>query len=644
MRIFIFFSFVLFLISSNLNTWAQIQWQSHPLSLEKEHQERVKFGYLTVTESRNKLNSREIYMAFTVVKSYSDNPLPDPVILIPGGPGGGASEHVRMVFQSDITQKILQNRDLILVDPRGCGYSYPAICDNLNTKEFQLRSTFSRGQENAVLFQEAIKECAEIISASGADVSAYSSVEVAHDIEELRIALGYDQWNIRGHSYGSRFGMTLIQQHPESVRSAVLSGLVRLNHYYDKIPVNLSRSLRILIGYCEADPDCNKTFPDLESDLIQLLKKLDNDPIPIPGYLTKSISGESYFITPDMLLQGLFRLAYSKQGLEIVPQLIHHLAQGHEWIAQSMTMPLVTQFHALKSDMNMIITNNDDEVDPEFLSPPINDELHVIISNYLKYMHDESIDKYWPVIRGTEPVPAEVWNPSDIPVLMISGELDPITPPSHGDTAMVYFTNAVHYVIPGSGHSPHSDAQIDFSTFYDNPEVYFDSNSTMDVKPLRFVTDVSLNRGVSELLARLGAKHYRHFIIPAMALMFCLVGFLYFPFRYILRKLRKKPTKGIFMQILAVWLVPLLSLTVAVLFYFAIMDAMATNPYMLVFGLPGEWAFIKIIAVVLTILLLVNIFISRKIWRDSGIKAPLIISLLGGIGFTSFIWLAGMII
>jgi hypothetical protein len=80
MRILIFFSIILFLISSRADTYAQIQWQPHPLSLDKELQERVRFGYLKVTESRDLPDLRDIYMAFTVVKSYSDNPLLGPVI------------------------------------------------------------------------------------------------------------------------------------------------------------------------------------------------------------------------------------------------------------------------------------------------------------------------------------------------------------------------------------------------------------------------------------------------------------------------------------------------------------------------------------------------------------------------------------
>ncbi len=644
MRPVIYFLLVLSMINPFEKSFAQISWQPHPLQLNAELSEHVKFGYLSLPESRTSPDSREIHMAFTIISSFSDNPLPDPVIIIPGGPGFGASEFVEQITRSEFAQKILQNRDVVLVDPRGCGYSYPSICDNLNTDEFRLMSAFSRGAKRDAMLEEAVNKCVETIAATGVDVFAYNSVEVAHDLETLRTTLGYEKWNIRGHSYGSRYGMTLMQLYPLSVRSAVLSGLVPLIHYSDRTVVNLSRSLRLLFEKCETDPDCDAAFPDLESDFIHLLERLQNEPISIPDYALKSISRDAYFITPDMVLNGLFSLLYEKNGIEVIPLITHYLARGNDWIAQSMTIPLANQFSASKTDANFIISNNDSERDPDFKSQIAPDELTKLIGYYMQEHLTNDLFSYWPVIRGTNQTPKETWNPTDIPVLMISGEMDPVTPPEYAEAVSAYFSNGVHYVVSSSGHYPHSDARIDFSLFYENPDSNFDIRSHMVENSLQFATAVSLNRGISEALALLGAGSYQRFILPAIALVFCLIGFLFFPFRYIFRKIRKKGSEGMFMEILLIWMISFISLVIAALFYLAIMDTAAANPYVLAVGLSAKWDFIKIVAIALIILLFVSVWNVRKIWSStSGLKISSVISIMGVVLFSLFIWISGLV-
>ena len=644
MKPVIFSLLILFSIYPSVDVFAQVQWETHPLQLNAELSERVKFGYLAVPESRDVPHSREIHMGFTIVSSYSDDPLPDPVVIIPGGPGFGASAFIVPITGNKTFQNILQNRDLVLVDPRGSGFSYPSICDNLNTEEFRFRSIFSSDDEKIALLEEEITACAEAIADSDLDVLAYNSVEVAHDLETLRRTLGYEKWNIRGHSYGTRFGMTLLQQYPYSVRSAVFSGLVPLFNHNDMTEENLSRSLRLLFEKCEDDTDCNEAFPSLKSDFTHLLKRLKIDPIPVPDYVTTGFSGDAYFITTNVLLDGLFSLLYEKNGIEVVPLIIHHLARGNDWIAQSMSVPLANQFSAMKNDVNLIISNNDAEHDPDFRSSLVPDELTELLRYYFQGQHANSLNSYWPVIRGTKQLPKEVWNQTNIPVLLISGELDPVTPPGYADSLSEYFANGVHHVISGSGHSPHYDADIDFAPFIDNPDIHFEINSHMEVKPLQFVTNVSLNKAISEYAARLMAGSYRPFIVSAAALILCLIGFLFFPFRYIFRKIRRKPSDGFSKEIFSIWMVTFLTLVIASLFYLSIMDTAASNPYALAVGLSAKWDFINIVAIALIILLVVNMWTVRKIWNNtSGVKIPTVISMTGAGMFAIFIWISGLV-
>ncbi|TVQ84304.1 MAG: hypothetical protein EA393_14560, partial [Bacteroidetes bacterium] len=137
---------ILVLAAIPFNTLAQIQWELHPIELDEEIKDRVRFGYLAVPENRNNPDSREIFMAFTVIESYNENSLPDPVIILPGGPGIGPNQFVNDIAGGNFAQQVLKNRDLVLIDIRGSGYSHPRLCENLDTEEFRLATTFTAGQ------------------------------------------------------------------------------------------------------------------------------------------------------------------------------------------------------------------------------------------------------------------------------------------------------------------------------------------------------------------------------------------------------------------------------------------------------------------------------------------------------------------
>jgi len=617
---------------------AQIQWEPHPVLLNEELAERVRFGFLAVPEHRANPDSREIFMAFTVLESLAENPLPDPVIILPGGPGIGVSQFVSVIAGNPVVQNILQKRDMILIDIRGSGYSHPRLCDNKNTEEYRLRSAFSHGAELDLLNDQIMAECAEKIHLAGAEVTAYNSVEAAHDLEELRLALGYEQWNIRGGSYGTRHGMTLIQQYPQTVRSAVFSGMSSLGNYHDRTPVYLARSLRILFEYCKKDVECNEAYPELEADLVRLLQRLEKDPIPLPSFARKKIGDGSYHITPEILLGGLFNLLYPKIGIEITPLLIHQLAEGNDWIAQNMALAIANEFSSSTRDLFFIMSNNDNEPDPTYMAPGTRDELAELFSQHMPGLTEEGLHEHWLRLRGSNQAAPEVWEPSDIPVLLISGELDPITPPAHGEVFAAFFPNHAHHVIPGSGHYPHADARIDFSSFFDDPDPGFDIHSHMEIQPLQFVTAISLNRGISKTFALLGAGMYQSFILPGMAMLFCLFGLLYFPLRNLIRRIRKKPGEALFGATFAVWMVCLLSVAVPVLLYLAVMDALATNPYILGAGLPLQWGFISWIIIALMIFLIAGLVSARRLWSGSlWVRIPSMISLAGGLLFVIFI-------
>ena len=181
---------------------AQIEWADYPGKLPKNFQSNVKFGYLTVPENHEQPDGRKIQVAFSILKSNKKNA--EAVLYLPGGPGGGYTSFMAEFTASPPIQKIIEQHDIVFLDPRGCGNSSPSLCENLNGAELRYPTIFGKTEEEIeTMITAAAIVCKDSLDAVGIDPTTYNSTSVAHDVEMLRKALGYDQWILRGHSYGS---------------------------------------------------------------------------------------------------------------------------------------------------------------------------------------------------------------------------------------------------------------------------------------------------------------------------------------------------------------------------------------------------------------------------------------------------------
>ncbi|MFW5706681.1 MAG: alpha/beta hydrolase [Bacteroidota bacterium] len=526
-------------------TFGQIDWQPFPGDLKKELAEQIKFGYLPVPENHDNPDSRQIHVAFTIIKSKSDQPLPDPVVVLPGGPGGAFSPMVERIYNTESIQNVLAHRDIILIDPRGTGFSNPKLCDNINDSDLSKALTFATEEQRLELLAEAWSKCAELMAEAGADVRGYSAIQVAQDAEKLRQELGYESWNIRGHSYGSYFGFVLMQTYPESVRSAFLSGMVNRNLYYDFSQFDTWNVIYNTIEACKNDPDCSARFPDFENIMQKAFQHLESEPVAI-NYFNSEKDEITAYITPSILLNGLQALLYNKQGIEIIPLLMNAIAEGNMWIIENLAASLINdgRFSGdLRQDMLTIVRGNDLPLDPAFLAPPTNPNALQWLKNEWIPNDSERQQFTWDIIKTSDSIPQPQWKVLDIPVLLVSGGLDPVTPAYRGEDAMQYFSNASHHVVPGSGHYPHTDGKVDFAAFLDNPDPQVPFESISEITSLQFVTDISFNKGIASLMATIVNQNYGVLVVPALFILLSFFGFLYFPIVALVKKVRKSSWK-----------------------------------------------------------------------------------------------------
>jgi pimeloyl-ACP methyl ester carboxylesterase len=212
-------------------------------------------GTLEVPEDRAHPEGRKIKLRVAVVPALARTPQPDPVFLLAGGPGQAATEVFGALLPA--LGRLHRTRDLVLVDQRGTGSSNPLECQSPENQS--LREKLADDSRESV---ERFRKC---VAGWSADTRFYTTPIAMQDLDEVREALGYDQINLWGGSYGTRAALVYLREHQEHVRTVTLDGVAPLSLY---LPLDMARdaqrAMNLLFQSCAKDAACNKAFPELE--------------------------------------------------------------------------------------------------------------------------------------------------------------------------------------------------------------------------------------------------------------------------------------------------------------------------------------------------------------------------------------------
>lgn len=274
--------------------------------------ETLACGYLYVPEDRGDPTSPSIRLAVAVIFSTDPNPPPDPIIFLEGGPGGGAISGL----ESWLTTPFVQKRDFILLDQRGTGYSLPSLnCPEVEQSE---EGNF-----------DAEQTCHDRLIADGINIAAYTSAESAADVSDLRLALGYNQWNVYGISYGTRLALTVLRDYPEGVRSVILDSVYppHVNAYEQQAP-NGMIAFKRLFDDCAADSVCSSAYPDLESVFYRTVEYLNAEAGSYSADDPETGEWVEYEIIGDDLVDALFEALYLTDVIPYLPLAIYTADAG----------------------------------------------------------------------------------------------------------------------------------------------------------------------------------------------------------------------------------------------------------------------------------------------------------------------------
>lgn len=394
-------------------------------------------GKLSVPENYSLPDGKKIELNLAVFRAVSRNSAPDPLFFLTGGPGQAATES--FLTLAGAFDLVHQKRDIVLVDQRGTGKSNPLACpvvDNLEAGEHGLL--------------DAVKNCLEALKDS--DLTQYTTTVAMQDLDAVRAALGYEQINLYGVSYGSRAAQTYLKMYPERVRSVVLDGVVPqeepLGLY---VAQDAQRALDLIFARCLVDLDCNRTFPGIRQEFEALLRKLESTPQEVS--LTDPRNGEPITIklSNSEVASTVRLLSYSPETAALIPLLIR------DAVAQNDLSRLAAQYLIVAGQLNETIS---DGMSFSVLCAedlPFIDPMKAAALNDGTYMGDIQTDQLmeicsiWPHGEVTEAFKKRV--EADTPTLLLSGEADPVTPPSKAEQVAQGLPNSLSIIAPGQGHN-----------------------------------------------------------------------------------------------------------------------------------------------------------------------------------------------
>jgi pimeloyl-ACP methyl ester carboxylesterase len=394
-------------------------------------------GVISVPLNPEAATGLHIDVHYVVLPALARRKQPDPVFFLAGGPGQSAIRLAGQVAQQ--MTRINNRRDLVFIDQRGTGQSAPLMCDE--DRNSTLTQQLDPHRRDALL-RQCLRQLQQL---PYGDLRYFTTTIAMQDVNAVRQALGAARINLVGGSYGTRAALEYLRQFPQTVRRTVIDGVAPPDM---ALPTSVSTdnqsAFDSLLAACEQEAVCAKTYPGLRLDWKVLLASL-----PRSLLLTDPLTGaaERMSVTREMLLGSVRAPLYVPVMASALPLAITEAAQGR---FQAL-LGLGSMFNARGLDrlaMGMHFSVVCAEDMPRTANSP--DQAGADFGLEFSQLY-RSTCAYWP--RGKVPSGFYTIAPSATAVLLLSGGLDPVTPPRHGErVAQALGAKARHLVVPHAGH------------------------------------------------------------------------------------------------------------------------------------------------------------------------------------------------
>jgi pimeloyl-ACP methyl ester carboxylesterase len=390
-------------------------------------------GLLTVFEDRAAKSGRTIELKIVVARALRRDPKPDPLFVLVGGPLGGAATMAESLVP--MFRPYQTDRDIVFVDQRGTGASNPLDCQPPE-------------QTIAALVEIPVQRLQRCLEELNADPRFYTTAPAMDDLEEVRSYLGYDRINLWGSSYGTRAALVYLARHETKVRSVVLDSAAPIDSTFVlNVPRDSQRALDRLIADCVAEMACAQRFPNLGATVSAVLNQAAQTPVirmlhprtgaPIEGTISR-----------ELIATTILYSLYTPAIASLLPHLLSDAERGD--FQGLLSLRLSEGPPAPGTGEGAFLSVYCSEDAPRFSRE---DAVREANGTFLGTAALDAFFKpcaFWP--RGTIDPDFYKAPVSEKPVLVLSGDLDPVLPPARGEQAAKSLANARHVVVPGAGH------------------------------------------------------------------------------------------------------------------------------------------------------------------------------------------------
>lgn len=389
---------------------------------------------IRLPENPARRRGRTIAVTAWVLAAEHSPARPDPILVFQGGPGQSATELAS--FYARFFAALRRDRDIVLFDQRGTGRSSPlrARVDPAHLYD-DLGSTVPATWVAPTL--AALRD--------SADLTQYTTRRIVDDAVALLDALGCRRADLYGTSYGTRCVLDFLRRHPRRVRAAVIKNvmppraLIPLSY-----AANSQRALELLLADVAADSAAHAAFPRLGAELDAVLRRLQATPVRVtlPDLPPLELGRNGVAMTVRNLLM-------SPASRARIPRLIERAAEdSFADLATEMAALRAAYAKALALGMSLSVVASEDvpRLTPEAIAADTAGTFlrDAALAAFVNACRD------WPRARVDPGAFAPV--KSRAPVLVVSGRLDPATPPAWGEEVCRDLPNGRHVIFAHAGH------------------------------------------------------------------------------------------------------------------------------------------------------------------------------------------------
>ncbi|MGB5492427.1 MAG: alpha/beta fold hydrolase [Woeseiaceae bacterium] len=575
----------------------------------------IECGLLQVPENREKPDSRFIELHFVKLNSTWDDDEDDEdeedesglapgkrddvVIYLTGGPGAHASTYVER-FKD---HRIRRHRDMYILEQRGIGYSAD-FCPNYNARKPE-RFDVASYEEQEYASIAAADDCANNASNAGVDLTGYNTIENARDVHALRLALGIEQWNVWGISYGTILGQAYINEDPEGIRAIVLDSIVPINaqdepHYWQAVKW-YDRDLKKLDALCQADPACAKRYPELGERLRQATRTVIDNPIVVDVKDTELFPSGEARIFADIVAFLPFIFLYEQSNYPGLPGLIYAWTDVVEKRDETLFKALAQSggdiFGGLSQGMYNAIFCLDGYREAQIAAGEADREAFPLLSSAIGSAG--ASEKFAQRCRdlGMSPRDFAQYRPvtTDIPALIVAGDMDPITPPPLAKAILPGFSNATYVEFPYAGHGPLRSVECGgdlLNLFFDDPGAAPDLSCVDEMEAPDFYAPL-YTTDIAPRLMLLAVEDKKKLAGPAiwggLSVFVSLIAFIVLSIAPLGRRLDKRKAVDVSGARWSAWLAATFAIAAAAIIGVAFATTAEASEILVIFGLV-PWA------------------------------------------------------